>query len=99
MLTAYLSDVPSTSSNFGSPSYCGVGIFASLRLTVAVCGTFAEIFASCACGVFATEVSTVPFGWLNGMLAKSDGRRSDGTKSHGPCVKDDELNQRPDTST
>ena len=68
------------------------------REIVAVCGMVAEIAASPACGVPATEASTVPAGAVSGMFAKSGGSWSAGTNCHGPwnVVA---MNQRPEMTT
>ena len=90
--------MPSIGTSFGSPSYFGGSIFASLTFTSAVCGMRLEMTASFAWGVPATAALTFSLSLSSGIFAKSGGSASFATYSHGPsCVA--ERNHRPETST
>ena len=69
---AYCIDVPWMGTKVASPSYCTVTL-ASARVIVAVCGIEFAINASLASGVPGTEASTVAFGSVVGIFAKSAG--------------------------
>jgi hypothetical protein len=81
--------------NWGLPSNCGGENFASLILTVAVCGTLLAISASWACAVPGTDALMFFLSLSSGILAKSVGRFLPSTKLQGPSFEL-ALNQRPE---
>jgi hypothetical protein len=89
--------VPSTFSNFGSPSNLGSN-FALSRSIAAVCGTCASRTASSASGVPATETRADPRADAGGMSPNGFGNWSGRTMAHGPS-SDGAENQRPEAST
>src|SRR6266404_5158630 len=96
VLAAYNSEVPGMATKLGAPTYSSVSL-ALLRETVAVCGIVLAITASCACGVPATESSTLDFGLSDGIFLKSAGSVPLGTNVHGPYSVG-HLNHRPEIS-
>src|SRR6185369_6599967 len=93
----YVSEVPGTGANCGTPSKFGVNFGPFSSGMVAVCGIEFSITASCACGVPATVGNTAPAGDCGGIFAKSAGSASFATNVHGP-VSAGPLNHRPDSS-
>src|SRR5262245_55613689 len=98
-LTTYCSGVPATGCHCGAPSNTGVNFGPSARVTAAVCGIEFAITASCACGVLATDASTIDAGEpLAGICLNDAGSALLATKVHGP-FNPGARNQRPAIST
>src|SRR4249920_227986 len=95
LLATYCSGVPVTGRHCGTPSNTGVNLGPSVRDTAAVCGIELAITASCACGVPATEASTMDAGEpLAGICLNDAGSALLATKVHGP-LSCGARNQRP----
>ena len=84
-LATYRSGVPATGCHCGAPSNTGVNVGPSTRDTAAVCGIEFAITASCACGVPATDASTIEAGEpFAGICLNDGGSALLATNVHGP---------------